>query len=76
MFQTANPLPETLPTVPFHSGADFDLPCFEINPIKVVKVADVQCGSVSVSEKTNIGEQIKRSHWLFFDQSIAPRSRA
>ena len=46
MFQTANPLPETLPTVPFHSGANYDLPCFEINPIKMAKVADVPCGSV------------------------------
>lgn len=46
MSQMANPLPETLPTIPFHSGADFDLPCFEMNALKVAKVADGQCGSV------------------------------
>jgi len=62
MFQTVNPLPETLPTVAFHSWADFDLPCFELNPIKVAKFANVECGS-GVSENTNTGQQMKRSHW-------------
>lgn len=75
MFQTANPSPENLPTVPFHSRANFDLPCFERNQIKVAKVADVHCVS-GVSENINIGQQIKRSPWLFFDRSISPRSCA
>lgn len=41
MFQSTSPFPETLPTVPFHSGANFDSSCFEINPVKVAEVADV-----------------------------------
>lgn len=39
VFETANI------NAPFLSGSNFGLPCFEINPIRIDKVADALCGS-------------------------------
>lgn len=77
MFQTARHLPETLPNFSFHSGADFNLPCFEIKPIKMAKVADVHCGSVRCMWKwKHRGADEEETATGCFDWSITPRSCA